>query len=161
MSIWYFLSVWLHVILAAFWIGGMLFLPLVILPGIRNHPDRIRILYDTGIRFRFFGWIVLAGLLVTGLLNARLRGFTLNADFFSVSNYGRLVAWKIGIFTLILLLSGAHDWMFGKKALEEMQEAADQRLRLMARWSGRINLLLGCMMAFLGLLLSRGGQLPG
>lgn len=36
----YYLSVFLHIVCAAFWIGGMLFLPLVVLPAIRDNPQR-------------------------------------------------------------------------------------------------------------------------
>jgi putative copper resistance protein D len=160
MSTWYLVSVFVHIIFAAFWIGGMLFLPLVILPGIKQHPDRIAILYKTGITFRFYGWIALAVLFVTGLLNMYLRGLPFTWEFFTKSNYGTLVLYKILIFAGILLVSGTHDFLFGRKALEEMQNSDNTRLKLLARWSGRINLLLALAMAFLGVVLSRGGTLP-
>jgi len=159
MSIWYFISVFLHIVLAAFWIGGMLFLPLVILPEIKQHPDRIAILYKTGLKFRFFGWIALAGLLITGLLNLYTRGMPFTWAFFSQSDYGILVSWKLLIFTGILLVSGTHDLIFGKKALEELQVSDNKNFKLLARWSGRINLLLALVMAFLGVVLSRGGSM--
>lgn len=159
MSIWYLLSVFIHIICAAFWIGGMLFLPLVILPGIKQHPDRIAILYKTGITFRLYGWIVLAVLLATGLLNMHLRGVPFTWEFFSESSYGTLVSYKMLLFLGILLVSGMHDFLFGRKALEEMQNTNNSNLKLFARWSGRINLLLALAMAFLGVALSRGGSL--
>ncbi len=161
MSIWYFTSVFLHIVLAAFWIGGMLFLPLVILPEIKQHPDRIAILYKTGMKFRFYGWIALIGLLCTGLLNMYLRGMPFTWAFFSQSDYGVLVIWKLLIFIGILLVSGMHDLLFGKKALEELQISDNKNFKLMARWSGRINLLLALVMAFLGGVLSRGVNLVG
>ena len=160
MSVWYLISVFLHIICAAFWIGGMLFLPLVILPGIKQHPDRIAILYKTGISFRLYGWIALAALLATGLLNMHLRGVPFTWHFFSESSYGTLVSYKILIFVGILLVSGAHDFLFGKKALEDLQKSDNSNLKLFARWSGRINILLALAMAFLGVVLSRGGILP-
>jgi putative copper export protein len=159
MSLWYLISVWLHIICAAFWIGGMLFLPLVLLPGIKQHPDRVALLYKTGITFRFYGWLVLFVLLLTGLTNMYGRGIPLTIEFLKQSGYGRLLAYKLALFSLILLISGAHDFVFGKKALEEVQHNPDPRLRLVARWSGRLNLLLALVMAFLGVALSRGGSL--
>ncbi|MFN0215056.1 MAG: CopD family protein [Saprospiraceae bacterium] len=161
MSIWYFTSVFLHIIFAAFWIGGMLFLPLVILPEIKHHPDRIAILYKTGMKFRFYGWIALLGLLSTGLLNLYFRGMPFTWAFFSQSDYGILVSWKLLIFIGILLVSGTHDFLLGKKALEELQVSDNRHFKMMARWSGRINLLLALVMAFLGVVLSRGGNLIG
>ncbi|MDO8368756.1 MAG: hypothetical protein Q7T20_18295 [Saprospiraceae bacterium] len=159
MSLWYFLSVFLHIVFSAFWIGGMLFLPLVILPEIKQHPDRIAILYKTGLKFRFYGWIALVGLLTTGLLNMHLRGMPFTWAFFSQNAYGILVSWKLLIFTGILLVSGTHDFLFGRKALEELQVSDNKNFKLLARWSGRINLLLALVMAFLGLVLSRGGTI--
>lgn len=160
MSTWYLVSVFVHILFAAFWIGGMLFLPLVILPGIRQHPDRIAILYKTGLKFRYYGWIVLSGLLATGLLSMYLRGMPFTWEFFTQSDYGVLVSYKLLIFTGILLVSGTHDFLFGRKALEDLQSSDNTRLKLLARWSGRINLLLALAMAFLGVVLSRGGVLP-
>lgn len=161
MSIWYFCSVFIHITLAAFWIGGMLFLPLVLLPGIKGHPDRSALLYATGLRFQRYGWVALAGLLCTGLFNMYLRGLPFAWDFFMRSAYGQLVSAKLGIFTLILLLSALHDFMFGKKALNDLpQGRQSEQLRLLARWSGRLNLLLALVMAFLGLVLSRGVGWP-
>ena len=161
MNIWYFISVFLHIVLAAFWIGGMLFLPLVILPEIKQHPDRIALLYKTGMKFRFYGWIALVGLLSTGLLNMYLRGMPFTWAFFSQSDYGVLVSWKLLIFIGILLVSGTHDLLFGRKALEELQVSDNKNFKMLARWSGRINLLLALVMAFLGVVLSRGGNFGG
>lgn len=157
MSIGYLLSVYVHIVLAAFWIGGMLFLPLVILPGIRQHPDRVAILYKTGLKFRFYGWIALTLLVVTGLLNLVLRGLPLSWAFFSHSDYGRLFSLKMLLFLAMLLVSAVHDFFIGGKAIEQMQASGSDRMRLIARWSGRINLLLALGMAFLGVVLSRGG----
>lgn len=159
MSIWYFSSVFLHIVFGAFWIGGMLFLPLVILPEIRQHPDRIALLYKTGLKFRFYGWIALIGLFTTGLLNMYFRGMPVTWAFFSQSDYGILVSWKLLLFLGVLLVSGTHDFLFGRKALEELQSSDNTNFKLLARWSGRINLLLTLVMAFLGVLLSRGGSL--
>lgn len=159
MSIAYLVSVYLHILLGAFWIGGMLFLPLVILPGIKNHPDRIALLYKTGLQFRYYGWVALSGLFVTGLLNMYLRGLPFTWEFFTQSNYGKLVSYKLLLFTGILLVSALHDFLFGGKALEEMQTSHNSRLKNFARWSGRLNLLLALAMAFIGVILSRGGTI--
>jgi putative copper export protein len=157
MSIWYYISIFLHTVLAAFWIGGMLFLPLVLLPAIKNHPDRIALLYKTGISFRYFGWVALTGLFCTGWLNMYFRGIPFSWAFFSESSYGHLVVYKLLIFTVILSISAAHDFAFGKKALDDMVNSDNSRLRNLARWSGRLNVLLALAMALLGLMLARGG----
>ncbi len=157
MNTWYLISVFIHVLCGAFWIGGMLFLPLVILPGIKHHPDRISILYKSGIKYRFYGWIALLGLMLSGLLNIHLKGFPLTWAFFTKNYYGNLVSYKIIFFICILLISALHDLFIGKKAIEEMQQSDNNEFKLFARWSGRINLILSLIIAFLGVALSRGG----
>lgn len=157
MSFFYLISVFIHVVCAAFWIGGMLFLPLVILPGIRQDPNRISILYKTGIRFRYYGWISLLILVITGLLNMHLRGLPFTLEFFTKNNYGILVSYKAFLFMVILLISGLHDFFIGKKAIEEMELKKDDKIKTIARWSGRINLFIALVMAFIGVALVRGG----
>lgn len=153
----YYISVFIHVVCAAFWIGGMLFLPLVILPGLKDTPDRIAILFKTGIKFRLYGWIALLTLIVTGFLNMYFRGIIMSLDFFMHSNYGHLVIYKIILFIVIITISGIHDFYIGYKAIEEMQNNTSNKLKLIARWMGRLNLILALIMAFIGVLLSRGG----
>ena len=149
-------SLLLHLACAAFWVGGMLFLPLVLLPSIKDHPDRVALLYKTGLQFRFYGWIVMGLLLLSGFSNLYFKGIPFSVVFFMQNAYGKMVMVKLLGFCLILLTSGVHDWYFGKKALENLQENPDPRLRLLARWTGRVNLLLALGMMFLGLALSRG-----
>lgn len=157
MSIAYLISVFVHIVSASFWIGGMLFLPLVLLPSIRKHPDRILLLHKTGIKFRFYGWIALITLFITGGLNMHFRGLPFTWEFFTDSNFGELLYIKLMIFIVMLLIVGIHDFFIGEKAIEQMQDTENGKLKLIARWSGRINLLLALAVAFLGIALSRGG----
>jgi len=160
MYTWYLISVFIHLIFAALWIGGMLFLPLVLLPSIKNHPDRIALLYKTGVQFRWYGWATMVVLALTGLSNLALRGVPLTRDFLLKSEYGKLLQYKLSLFFLLLLISGLHDFLFGRKALEEMQQGDNRQLKMFARWSGRLNLLLSLAIAFIGVVLSRGGVWP-
>jgi len=133
----------------------MLFLPLVLLPGIKDHPDRKKLLLVTGLKFRFYGYIVLAMLFVTGLLNIYYRGISFSLQFFFESKYGSLVSLKILLFITMIILSIFHDLVFGRKAVEE-QMADDPALKLIARWTGRLLLLISIVMAYIGVVLSRG-----
>ncbi|MCF6213525.1 MAG: CopD family protein [Flavobacteriaceae bacterium] len=153
----YLISVFIHIICAAFWIGGMLFLPLVLLPSIKNHPDRLLLLQETGIRFRFVGWIALLILAVTGVLNMYLRGLPLTWDYITQSSYGNLLGIKLLLFIAMLIIGGVHDFYIGQKSIEEMKISDNGSLKQMARWSGRVNIVLALSMAFIGVSLSRGG----
>lgn len=154
MNTWYHISVWLHVIGVSFWIGGMLFLPLVLLPAIKNHPDRANLLMATGLKFRFFGYIVLSLLLITGIANILLRGIEVSWDFFVASRYGKLVLAKFILFLSILAVSLWHDEHARRRLLSEKE---NRKFKIVARWSGRILLLVSLTMAFIGIVLSRGG----
>ncbi|MBI1781466.1 MAG: CopD family protein [Sphingobacteriales bacterium] len=153
----YYISVWLHIICAAFWIGGMLFLPLILLPSIKNNPQRKQLLMATGLKFRFYGYIVLTLALFSGVLNIYTRGLSFSWSFFTESDYGKLVSIKIILFTVMLLISMVHDMLAGKKAMEQMGEQESARFKLVARWTGRVLLLIALVMAFIGVVISRGG----
>ena len=112
----------------------------------------------TGIKFRFYGWIALIVLIITGVLNLYLKGFELTVYFFKETRYGALLSYKILLFGIVLLVSGIHDFYIGRAAIKSMQNNnPDSTLKIIARWSGRINLLLSLIIAFLGVMLSRGG----
>jgi putative copper export protein len=151
----YYVSVWLHIIAGAFWIGGMLFLPLVLLPGIKNHPDRKNLLMATGLKFRFYGYIMLSVLLLTGIFNIYFRGIPFSFKFFTKSHWGTLVSLKIVLFISMLMISLFHDQFVGRKAVDQIGNS--RQIKLIASWSGRILLLISLAMAYIGVLLSRGG----
>jgi putative copper resistance protein D len=155
MSTWYHISVWLHIVAGAFWIGGMLFLPLVLLPGIKDHPDRKNLLMVTGLKFRFYGYIMLSVLMITGLLNIYFRGIPFSFKFFTENRWGSLASLKIVLFISMVMISLFHDQFVGRNVIEQMGN--DKQSKIIARWSGRILLLISLLMAYIGVLLSRGG----
>lgn len=153
----YLVSIFIHVISAVFWIGGMLFIPLILLPSIKKEPNRILMLYKTGVKLRFYGWISLSLLFLTGLLNMHFRGIPMSLEFFIDNSYGRLFTHKVALFILILAVSGIHDFRIGTKSIKEMQYTSNRKFKLLAKLTGYLNLLLALVMVFLGILISRGG----
>ena len=154
MSTWYYISIWLHIICVSFWLGGMLFLPLALLPAIKNYPDRAKLLMETGLKFRFYGYIVLGVLLITGVTNIYLRGINVSVKFFVASRYGNLVIAKFILFLFIIAISFWHDAHARKRLLDEEH---NKKFKIVARWSGRLLLLISLTIAFIGVILSRGG----
>ena len=161
----YVVSVWLHIVAAAFWVGGMLFLVLVVVPWVR-HADRrtaVGMLRDTGRRFRNLAWVSFAVLLVTGSFNLWVRGVRLEdlgrADWLS-SPFGHAVVIKLAVFAVVIALSALHDFVLGPRATQAAERdprAADtERLRRAASYVGRANLLLGLLLFFVGVTLVRG-----
>lgn len=144
----------------------MLFMALVLVPGLRKLDDaslRRDLLHSTGLCFRLVGWVALAVLLTTGALNLIGRGMGpqlwVKAEFWR-AGYGHLLAIKLLIFVCILAISVVHDWFIGLRANDAQVIAAGSpqalRLRRLAMWFGRFNLLLSIAMLVIGILLSRG-----
>jgi putative copper resistance protein D len=74
----YLINVSVHILAALLWLGGMFFFALVGAPVIRKVPSpelRTQLFKQLGEQFRVVGWISIATLLVTGVLNLHFRGF--------------------------------------------------------------------------------------
>lgn len=166
MHAWYVLSVWLHIVAATLWVGGMLFLVLVLVPALKTLPDRqlaVQLVRDTGRRFRLVGWVTLGVLVATGLTNLWARGIRwdiLRTPDFWQGTFGAVLAFKVGTVLLILAMSALHDFLLGPRAsaaLRANPESPDAlRLRRLATWFGRINLLLALVVVACGVMLVRG-----
>jgi uncharacterized membrane protein len=135
---------WLHLMAAITWIGGMLFIALVLVPVARRLSDptlRGRLLQETGRRFRTVGWVALGLLLASGLANLWVRPYLLGAPRFH---------WKLALVALALVLSAAHDFVLGPRA---GRPGADPSLRVRASWVARLNVLVVLVVVLLGLAL--------
>lgn len=161
----YILSVWLHILAAMVWVGGMLFLVLVVVPLLRR-GDRAQgaaFMQVAGLRFRTVGWVCFGILLVTGTWQLYVRGVRLGHLLdpgFLESSFGRAVAWKLVLFAAILTVSAWHDFVVGPRATVAVQESPDspaaQSLRRQASWLGRANVLLALAIVFVAVILIRG-----
>jgi uncharacterized membrane protein len=161
----YLLSVWLHILAATAWIGGIFFLVLVVVPWLRR-GDRSTagaFLRETGQRFRSVAWVCFGILIATGTFNLWMRGVALS-DFARVewltSPFGRSVTWKLGVFAVVLGISAYHDFVVGPRAtfaLERDPRSAEaERLRRRASLLGRFTGLLALLLVALAVTLVRG-----
>ena len=137
---------WLHILAAITWIGGMLFLALVLVPVTRRLEDRalrVRLFHEVGLRFRTVGWIALGVLAATGIGNLWLYPSLLTAPRFQ---------WKLGLVVLALVLAAVHDFDLGPRAGDP---GADPSIRVRASWLARINVVVVLVILLLGLSLVR------
>jgi putative copper resistance protein D len=135
---------WLHLVAAITWIGGMLFIALVLVPvarGIKEPQVRARLVQDAGRRFRTVGWVALGLLFATGLANLWVRPYLLAAPRFHA---------KLGLVVLALILAALHDFALGPRA---GRPGADPSLRVQASWIARINVVVVLVVVLLGLAL--------
>ena len=110
----YFLNVWLHILAAAVWVGGLIYTAAVAVPFALTHSEeeRQRILRGLGRRFRWIGWSSVAVLIITGVGNLVLRltpikfSQILNGDVFNPDKVERLIAiwlpWKLMLVVVMI-----------------------------------------------------------
>lgn len=162
----YLVSVWLHILAAMTWLGGMLFLVTVLVPMLRRPEMRARaveMFHAIGVRFRLVGWIALATLVVTGVLNVMFRGYRLS-DLFDGTAYagpwGHTLAAKLAFVALVLTFGAVHDFWLGPAATRLARENAPpeqrERYRRGASLLGRASLLLALVIVALAVKLVRG-----
>ncbi|MFT5122996.1 MAG: putative copper resistance protein D [Kiritimatiellia bacterium] len=161
----YVISVFLHILAAITWIGGALFIALVLVPLLRRPDMREQagqILRLSGRRLKIIGWVSLLVLLITGVVNVHCRGWlsAMGTEIFWQRREAQALGLKLGMVGLILVIAFVHDFFIGTRAAKAMSldrtSPEARRLRFAASWMGRINLLLGIGVVFLGVLLVRG-----
>jgi len=117
----YQLSVWIHVLMAAVWVGGLIYTAAVAVPFALGHEtrERQRILRGLGRRFRWIGWgsIIIAA--ITGLGNLMFRPSPispvqlLNGEAYDPSKVDGFIAvwlpWKLLLVALMVGLMLYHD----------------------------------------------------
>ena len=134
---------WLHVTAAVMWLGGMLFIALVLVPVTRRVQDpdlRSELISQTGKRFRTVAWIALAVLVATGLAILFRRPWLLRLPAFQL---------KVALVVLALGLSALHDFVLGPRVgkLPPGVTAPQRRVS----WIARINVLIVLTVVLLGL----------
>jgi uncharacterized membrane protein len=161
----YFLNVTLHVLAALLWLGGMFFLAVVGAPVLRSvEPPALRaeLFRRLGERFRTVGWVAIAILVLTGLLNLYYRGM-LAAELwgsprFWGTRYGTALAWKLGAVTVMIANSAVHDFLSGPAAARlEAGTPAALAARRRAAWLARLNAVVGLVVVVAAVRLARGG----
>jgi putative copper resistance protein D len=165
MLIFYFIAVFLHVISAMIWVGGLVFFALVMVPLIRQEEYKTAapgLVQWVGLRFRMWGWVCLLSLLITGLFNLFVRGFgwsdLLNGNLWS-GHFGETLAIKLLLVAFIFFLSAIHDFYVGPKAAQLWsgnKPSESLKYRRAASWIGRVNLLLSLIVVFFAIMLLRG-----
>lgn len=161
MELVYVVSVFLHLLAAAFWVGGMLFLAVVVVPALRGVAERVRLVERIGVIFERVGIGALVLLFLTGVFNLWWRVGSWEALW--DTSLGQMGLLKVGIFLLMSGLSLWHNRGIGRRAVRLLQQMPGsreaERLRRYSSWVGRFVLLLSLVLVLLGVLLARGFSL--
>lgn len=166
MQISFLISLWIHVIAAMVWLGGTIFLVIVVAPILRRLDDRKAasdLVRRAGNRFRPIGWACFALLAATGIYNLSHLGVRLedvrNLRFWN-DPFGHTLAVKLAIFGVIVLFSLVHDFVVGPRARvrpgEDPGSPRILRYRRLTAWMGRVNLVFGLAVIVMAILLVHG-----
>lgn len=157
----YEIVVFVHIVAAMLWVGGILFLSLVLVPASRRYPRdlRARLFTDVGRQFRVVGWTALAVLVVTGAVQMAARGATLgnvlDGRFFQTP-WGRVMGAKLLAVFVMMLLTAIHDFVAGPAADRTERAGGDaERVRRSAGSLARVTALLALIVVFLAVQLVR------
>jgi putative copper resistance protein D len=159
----YRLSVWLHIVGACLWVGGILFFALVLVPVLRRSrgPESTELVRAVGTRFRTVGWWGMALLAATGFVNLLSRysmGDLVRADFW-LSPFGQALGIKLVLVIAVAVVSLAHD-LFGARATtaatRDPSSEDARHLRTLASTLGRLDAILVLAVLYLAVVLVRG-----
>jgi putative copper export protein len=154
-----FLNVWVHILAAVIWIGGMLFLSLVAVPVLRQVESpllRMDLFRAMAWRFRRLVWICIAILVLTGIGNVLLSG---NIPLGSA--YMKVLHIKLVLVAILVGMGLFHDFVIGPRAGRALSRdglpptETDRFMVTLSPWVGRFNLLLGVVILVLAAALTR------
>lgn len=141
------LLVWFHLLAAISWIGGTIFLSVVLVPVLKREPfvSQKALLFRTiARRFQAVVWGAIAVLFFTGPLLLHQRGIPI-AD---PSGWPMVLAAKLGLVAILLLLTLTHDLILGPRVGRIVQLPTESRTRfdhtlvLWSPWVARFSLIL-------------------
>jgi copper resistance protein D len=153
---WVFI-LWIHLLAAVTWIGGMMIISVVIVPVLVSREpssQRTELLRSIGERFSQVGWACIVVLLMTGILN--LIHLAIPLDVLFTTRLGKLLIVKWSLVAGMIGLSIYHDFIAGPSLrFLSPEDPVYVRLAARMRWSGRLTLILGLAVLFFALGLRR------
>ena len=150
----------LHILAAVSWVGGMIFLSLVLAPLVRGRkaaPEFMALFRSAALRFRPIVWVAMAILLMTGPMLLSHRGLSVMAP----ASWPGIVTVKLTLVALLLFLTLLHDLVLGPQisrvsAISESQRTAgEQVIFKTARWLPRLSLLIALAVVIAATMLAR------
>ncbi len=147
----YQLLVFIHILTAVTWLGGMLFLVMVMVPLARRNPsvgfNVLRIAAEKFVPITWASKLVLVGsgvYLAWAYWNVRPETF-----FTGDTHFLSYLQMKTGLFVIVVALSLAHDFWLGPRMMDRLEAARAAGSpppagfgRLFVQWAARVNLVL-------------------
>lgn len=154
------LLVWIHLVAAVVWVGGMAFLSLVLVPALTREPlaaHRAVLFQAVGRRFRVLVWSSAAVLLVSGmmLLSGRVPSLLVPESWPLAAQL------KVLLVVALLTLTALHDFWLGPLVVRLRRKHPAELTQIekvlpdLSSWVPRLSLLVAVAIVFLGVALSR------
>ncbi len=152
--------VWLHLLAAVTWIGGSLFLSLVLVPVLKAEAfaaQRGALFKTVAGRFRKMVWASILLLVVTGLPLLARRVDSLLVP----SGWPLVLTVKLALVALLVGMTALHDFWIGPKvgrwmrAPQESRTQGETRMVRLAPWIARLGLGLALLVLLLAAALVR------
>lgn len=157
------LITWVHLVASAIWVGGSIFLGVVLSPIVRqvtpNMEERLRLMILVGRRFNKIAIPALIILVVTGVYNTRilLANYTLLDD----SSYGIFLIVKMVLVVLLVAVYMTHVRIIRQDVVDKimsksMGEPELRRLRVKIIVLGEVTVAISVAILFFAALLDAG-----
>ena len=141
----------IHVLAAITWLGGMLFLLMVMIPLARRDAGggfgTLRIAAEKFVPIAWAAKLVLAG--SGAYLAWEYWGIRPETFFTGETHFVDYLQRKTGIFIIVIILSLVHDFWLGPRMMDRLDAARSSGSplprgpgRLFVQWAARVNLLL-------------------
>ena len=154
---------WIHLVSAAVWVGGSLFIGVVLAPILKKMSlsleERLQIMIKVGRRFNKIAIPSLIILIVTGIYNS--QGLLIRPDLLFSTSYGNFLLIKI-ILVILLIISFAIHVRIIRKEVEDkimnnqMSEKQIQKLRKKIMILGEIIVINSVAILFFAAILDAG-----
>src|SRR5215831_19611878 len=99
------LVLWIHILAAVSWVGGMIFVAFIVGPYVRRTfptAERTPLIAAVGQRFSYLGWSAIFTLIATGIYNA-VR-FLRTWDNLLHTEFGQILLAKIALIVVMIVL---------------------------------------------------------
>jgi putative copper resistance protein D len=142
------LLMWAHLVSASIWVGGSIFIGIVLAPLLKtiseSIEERVAIMIRVGKKFNKIAIPSLAILIVTGIYNS--SNILSRPQFLLSTNYGIILAIKIILVISLLVIFIIHVRMI-RSEIEKKIESKQMLLEIVNRLRSKI-ILLGRIMVF-------------
>jgi putative copper export protein len=154
---------WAHLIAASIWVGGSIFIGIVLAPLLKTISDsmegRLSIMIRVGRKFNKIGIPSLIALIVTGIYNS--ASFIIKPELIFSTNYGIILLIKIMLVVILIVTFAVHVRLIRsevERKIESKQLSGEllQNLRSKIIMLGRLTVILSLAILLMAALLHSG-----